>query len=204
MIGYKGDTLVQVLRKRVETFEDDRPKEERFEDEFIKISDLNKDGIDFVKMLHIPTFSFRYMPAKINVGGYDSKMFILTLENGEEISICESQKLFIGKYSQECCLPILDEKLLSEMTEGECLNRISGSSLRSNSEERKLSIEEYAKSFEDTSKSHFGVRKLIVKDIKETTYKGTLYNLIAPIEYVIQDFSGILKTIIHEQYERWF
>lgn len=198
MIGYKGDTLVQVLRKRVETFEDDRPKEERFEDEFIKISDLNKDGIDFVKMLHIPTFSFRYMPAKINVGGYDGKMFILTLENGEEISICESQKLFIGKYSQECCLPILDEKLLSEMTEGECLNRISGSSLRSNSEERKLSIEEYAKSFEDTSKSHFGVRKLIVKDIEETTYKGTLYNLIAPIEYVIQDFSGILKTIIHE------
>lgn len=198
MIGYKGDTLVQVLRKRVETFEDDRPKEERFEDEFIKISDLNKDGIDFVKMLHIPTFSFRYMPAKINVGGYDSKMFILTLENGEEISICESQKLFIGKYSQECCLPILDEKLLSEMTEGECLNRISGSSLRSNSEERKLSIEEYAKSFEDTSKSHFGVRKLIIKDIKETTYKGTLYNLIAPIEYVIQDFSGTLKTIIHE------
>jgi hypothetical protein len=198
MIGYTEDTLVQVLRKRVETFEDDRPKEERFEDEFIKISDLNKDGIDFVKMLHIPTFSFRYMPAKINVGGYDGKMFILTLENGEEISICESQKLFIGKYSQECCLPILDEKLLSEMTEGECLNRISGSSLRSDSEERKLSIEEYAKSFEDTSKSHFGVRKLIVKDIKETTYKGTLYNLIAPIEYVIQDFSGILKTIIHE------
>lgn len=198
MIGYTEDTLVQVLRKRVETFEDDRPKEERFEDEFIKISDLNKDGIDFVKMLHIPTFSFRYMPAKINVGGYDGKMFILTLENGEEISICESQKLFIGKYSQECCLPILDEKLLSEMTEGECLNRISGSSLRSDSEERKLSIEEYAKSFEDTSKSHFGVRKLIVKDIKETTYKGTLYNLIAPIEYVIQDFSGTLKTIIHE------
>lgn len=198
MIGYKGDTLVQVLRKKVETYEDDKLKEERFEDEFIKISDLNKDGIDFVKMLHIPTFSFRYMPAKINVGGYDGKMFILTLENGEEISICESQKLFIGKYSQECCLPILDEKLLSEMTEGECLNRISGSSLRSNSEERKLSIEEYAKSFEDTSKSHFGVRKLIVKDIKETTYKGTLYNLIAPIEYIIQDFSGILKTIIHE------
>ena len=198
MIGYKGDTLVQVLRKKVETYEDDRPKEERFEDEFIKISDLNKDGIDFVKMLHIPTFSFRYMPARINVGGYDGKMFILTLENGEEISICESQKLFIGKYSQEYCLPILDEKLLSEMTEGECLNRISGSSLRSDSEERKLSIEEYAKSFEDTSKSHFGVRKLIVKDIKETTYKGTLYNLIAPIEYVIQDFSGILKTIIHE------
>lgn len=198
MIGYTEDTLVQVLRKRVETFEDDRPKEERFEDEFIKISDLNKDGIDFVKMLHIPTFSFRYMPAKINVGGYDGKMFILTLENGEEISICESQKLFIGKYSQECCLPILDEKLLSEMTEGECLNRISGSSLRSDSEERKLSIEEYAKSFEDTSKSHFGVRKLIVKDIKETTYKGTLYNLIAPIEYVIQDFGGVLKTIIHE------
>jgi hypothetical protein len=198
MIGYTEDTLVQVLRKRVETFEDDRPKEERFEDEFIKISDLNKDGIDFVKMLHIPTFSFRYMPAKINVGGYDGKMFILTLENGEEISICESQKLFIGKYSQECCLPILDEKLLSEMIEYECLNRISGSSLRSDSEERKLSIEEYAKSFEDTSKSHFGVRKLIVKDIKETTYKGTLYNLIAPIEYVIQDFSGILKTIIHE------
>lgn len=198
MIGYKGDTLVQVLRKKVETYEDDRPKEERFEDEFIKISDLNKNGIDFVKMLHIPTFSFRYMPARINVGGYDGKMFILTLENGEEISICESQKLFIGKYSQEYCLPILDEKLLSEMTEGECLNRISGSSLRSDSEERKLSIEEYAKSFEDTSKSHFGVRKLIVKDIKETTYKGTLYNLIAPIEYVIQDFSGILKTIIHE------
>ena len=198
MIGYKGDTLVQVLRKKVETYEDDKLKEERFEDEFIKISDLNKDGIDFVKMLHIPTFSFRYMPAKINVGGYDGKMFILTLENGEEISICESQKLFIGKYSQECCLPILDEKLLSEMTEGECLNRISGSSLRSDSEERKLSIEEYAKSFEDTSKSHFGVRKLIVKDIKETTYKGTLYNLIGPIEYVIQDFSGILKTIIHE------
>ena len=198
MIGYKGDTLVQVLRKKVETYEDDKLKEERFEDEFIKISDLNKDGIDFVKMLHIPTFSFRYMPARINVGGYDGKMFILTLENGEEISICESQKLFIGKYSQECCLPILDEKLLSEMTEGECLNRISGSSLRSNSEERKLSIEEYAKSFEDTSKSHFGVRKLIVKDIKETVYKGTLYNLIAPIEYVIQDFSGILKTIIHE------
>lgn len=198
MIGYKGDTLVQVLRKRVETFEDDRPKEERFEDEFIKISDLNKDGIDFVKMLHIPTFSFRYMPAKINVGGYDSKMFILTLENGEEISICESQKLFIGKYSQECCLPILDEKLLSEMIEYECLNRISGSSLRSDSEERKLSIEEYAKSFEDVSKSHFGVRKLIVKDIKETVYKGTLYNLIAPIEYVIQDFGGVLKTIIHE------
>lgn len=198
MIGYKGDTLVQVLRKKVETYEDDKLKEERFEDEFIKISDLNKDGIDFVKMLHIPTFSFRYMPAKINVGGYDGKMFILTLENGKEISICESQKLFIGKYSQECCLPILDEKLLSEMTEGECLNRISGSSLRSNSEERKLSIEEYAKSFEDTSKSHFGVRKLIVKDIKETTYKGTLYNLIVPIEYVIQDFSGILKTIIHE------
>lgn len=198
MIGYKGDTLVQVLRKKVETYEDDKLKEERFEDEFIKISDLNKDGIDFVKMLHIPTFSFRYMPARINVGGYDGKMFILTLENGEEISICESQKLFIGKYSQEYCLPILDEKLLSEMTEGECLNRISGSSLRSNSEERKLSIEEYAKSFEDTSKSHFGVRKLIVKDIKETTYKGTLYNLIAPIEYVIQDFSGILKTIIHE------
>lgn len=198
MIGYKGDTLVQVLRKKVETYEDDKLKEERFEDEFIKISDLNKDGIDFVKMLHIPTFSFRYMPARINVGGYDGKMFILTLENGEEISICESQKLFIGKYSQECCLPILDEKLLSEMTEGECLNRISGSSLRSNSEERKLSIEEYVKSFEDTSKSHFGVRKLIVKDIKETTYKGTLYNLIAPIEYVIQDFSGILKTIIHE------
>lgn len=198
MIGYKGDTLVQVLRKKVETYEDDKLKEERFEDEFIKISDLNKDGIDFVKMLHIPTFSFRYMPAKINVGGYDGKMFILTLENGEEISICESQKLFIGKYSQECCLPILDEKLLSEMTEGECLNRISGSSLRSDSEERKLSIEEYAKSFEDTSKSHFGIRKLIVKDIKETTYKGTLYNLIAPIEYVIQDFSGILKTIIHE------
>lgn len=198
MIGYKGDTLVQVLRKKVETYEDDKLKEERFEDEFIKISDLNKDGIDFVKMLHIPTFSFRYMPAKINVGGYDGKMFILTLENGEEISICESQKLFIGKYSQEYCLPILDEKLLSEMTEGECLNRISGSSLRSDSEERKLSIEEYAKSFEDTSKSYFGVRKLIVKDIKETTYKGTLYNLIAPIEYVIQDFSGILKTIIHE------
>lgn len=198
MIGYKGDVLVQVLRKKVETYEDSRLKEERFEDEFIKISDLNKDGIDFVKMLHIPTFSFRYMPAKINVGGYDGKMFTLTLENGEEISICESQKLFIGKYSQECCLPILDEKLLSEMTEGECLNRISGSSLRSNSEERKLSIEEYAKSFEDTSKSHFGVRKLIVKDIKETTYKGTLYNLIAPIEYVIQDFSGTLKTIIHE------
>lgn len=198
MIGYKGDTLVQVLRKKVETYEDDKLKEERFEDEFIKISDLNKDGIDFVKMLHIPTFSFRYMPAKINVGGYDGKMFILTLENGEEISICESQKLFIGKYSQECCLPILDEKLLSEMTEGECLNRISGSSLRSNSEERKLSIEEYAKSFEDTSKSHFGVRKLIVKDIKETTYKGTLYNLIVPIEYVIQDFGGVLKTIIHE------
>lgn len=198
MIGYKGDTLVQVLRKRVKTFEDDKPKEERFEDEFIEISNLNKNGIDFVKMLHIPTFSFRYMPAKINVGGYDGKMFILTLENGEEISICESQKLFIGKYSQECCLPILDEKLLSEMTEGECLNRISGSSLRSDSEERKLSIEEYAKSFEDTSKSHFGIRKLIVKDIKETTYKGTLYNLIAPIEYVIQDFSGILKTIIHE------
>lgn len=198
MIGYKGDTLVQVLRKKVETYEDDKLKEERFEDEFIKISDLNKDGIDFVKMLHIPTFSFRYMPARINVGGYDGKMFILTLENGEEISICESQKLFIGKYSQEYCLPILDEKLLSEMTEGECLNRISGSSLRSDSEERKLSIEEYAKSFEDTSKSHFGVRKLIVKDIKETTYKGTLYNLIAPIEYVIQDFSGILKTIIHE------
>lgn len=198
MIGYKGDTLVQVLRKKVETYEDDKLKEERFEDEFIKISDLNKDGIDFVKMLHIPTFSFRYMPARINVGGYDGKMFILTLENGEEISICESQKLFIGKYSQECCLPILDEKLLSEMTEGECLNRISGSSLRSNSEERKLSIEEYAKSFEDTSKSHFGVRKLIVKDIKETVYKGTLYNLIAPIEYVIQDFGGVLKTIIHE------
>lgn len=198
MIGYKGDTLVQVLRKKVETYEDDKLKEERFEDEFIKISDLNKDGIDFVKMLHIPTFSFRYMPARINVGGYDGKMFILTLEDGEEISICESQKLFIGKYSQEYCLPILDEKLLSEMTEGECLNRISGSSLRSDSEERKLSIEEYAKSFEDTSKSHFGVRKLIVKDIKETTYKGTLYNLIAPIEYVIQDFSGILKTIIHE------
>lgn len=198
MTGYKGDTLVQVLRKKVETYEDDKLKEERFEDEFIKISDLNKDGIDFVKMLHIPTFSFRYMPARINVGGYDGKMFILTLENGEEISICESQKLFIGKYSQEYCLPILDEKLLSEMTEGECLNRISGSSLRSDSEERKLSIEEYAKSFEDTSKSHFGVRKLIVKDIKETTYKGTLYNLIAPIEYVIQDFSGILKTIIHE------
>lgn len=198
MIGYKGDTLVQVLRKKVETYEDDKLKEERFEDEFIKISDLNKDGIDFVKMLHIPTFSFRYMPARINVGGYDGKMFILTLENGEEISICESQKLFIGKYSQEYCLPILDEKLLSEMTEGECLNRISGSSLRLDSEERKLSIEEYAKSFEDTSKSHFGVRKLIVKDIKETTYKGTLYNLIAPIEYVIQDFSGILKTIIHE------
>lgn len=198
MIGYKGDTLVQVLRKRVKTFEDDKPKEERFEDEFIEISNLNKNGIDFVKMLHIPTFSFRYMPAKINVGGYDGKMFILTLENGEEISICESQKLFIGKYSQECCLPILDEKLLSEMTEGECLNRISGSSLRSDSEERKLSIEEYAKSFEDTSKSHFGIRKLIVKDIKETTYKGTLYNLIAPIEYVIQDFSGTLKTIIHE------
>ena len=198
MIGYKGDTLVQVLRKKVETYEDDKLKEERFEDEFIKISDLNKDGIDFVKMLHIPTFSFRYMPARINVGGYDGKMFILTLENGEEISICESQKLFIGKYSQEYCLPILDEKLLSEMTEDECLNRISGSSLRSDSEERKLSIEEYAKSFEDTSKSHFGVRKLIVKDIKETTYKGTLYNLIAPIEYVIQDFSGILKTIIHE------
>lgn len=198
MIGYKGDTLVQVLRKKVETYEDDKLKEERFEDEFIKISDLNKDGIDFVKMLHIPTFSFRYMPAKINVGGYDGKMFILTLENGEEISICESQKLFIGKYSQECCLPILDEKLLSEMIEGECLNRILGSYLRSDSEERKLSIEEYAKSFEDTSKSHFGVRKLIVKDIKETTYKGTLYNLIAPIEYVIQDFSGILKTIIHE------
>lgn len=198
MMGYKGDTLVQVLRKKVETYEDDRPKEERFEDEFIKISDLNKNGIDFVKMLHIPTFSFRYMPARINVGGYDGKMFILTLENGEEISICESQKLFIGKYSQEYCLPILDEKLLSEMTEGECLNRISGSSLRLDSEERKLSIEEYAKSFEDTSKSHFGVRKLIVKDIKETTYKGTLYNLIAPIEYVIQDFSGILKTIIHE------
>lgn len=198
MIGYKGDTLVQVLRKKVETYEDDKLKEERFEDEFIKISDLNKDGIDFVKMLHIPTFSFRYMPAKINVGGYDGKMFILTLENGEEISICESQKLFIGKYSQECCLPILDEKLLSEMTEGECLNRISGSSLRSDSEERKLSIEEYAKSFEDVSKSHFGVRKLIVKDIKETVYKGTLYNLIAPIEYVIQDFGGVLKTIIHE------
>ena len=198
MRGYKGDTLVQVLRKRVKTFEDDTPQEEIFEDEFIEISNLNKNGIDFVKMLHIPTFSFRYMPAKINVGGYDGKMFILTLENGEEISICESQKLFIGKYSQECCLPILDEKLLSEMTEGECLNRISGSSLRSDSEERKLSIEEYAKSFEDTSKSHFGIRKLIVKDIKETTYKGTLYNLIAPIEYVIQDFSGILKTIIHE------
>lgn len=198
MIGYKGDTLVQVLRKKVETYEDDKLKEERFEDEFIKISDLNKDGIDFVKMLHIPTFSFRYMPAKINVGGYDGKMFILTLENGEEISICESQKLFIGKYSQECCLPILDEKLLSEMTEGECLNRISGSSLRSNSEERKLSIEEYAKSFEDTTKSGFNVRKLIIKDIKETTYKGTLYNLIAPIEYVIQDFGGTLKTIIHE------
>lgn len=198
MIGYKGDTLVQVLRKKVETYEDDKLKEERFEDEFIKISDLNKNGIDFVKMLHIPTFSFRYIPARINIGDYNGKMFILTLENGEEISICESQKLFIGKYSQECCLPILDEKLLSEMTEGECLNRISGSSLRSNSEERKLSIEEYAKSFEDTSKSHFGVRKLIVKDIKETTYKGTLYNLIAPIEYVIQDFSGILKTIIHE------
>lgn len=198
MIGYKGDTLVQVLRKKVETYEDDRPKEERFEDEFIKISDLNKDGIDFVKMLHIPTFSFRYMPAKINVGGYDGKMFILTLENGEEISICESQKLFIGKYSQEGCLPILDEKLLSEMTEDECLNRISGSSVRSDSEEKKLSIEEYAKSFEDTTKSGFGVRKLIIKDIKETTYKGTLYNLIAPIEYVIQDFSGTLKTIIHE------
>lgn len=198
MIGYKGDTLVQVLRKKVETYEDDKLKEERFEDEFIKISDLNKDGIDFVKMLHIPTFSFRYMPARINVGGYDGKMFILTLENGEEISICESQKLFIGKYSQEYCLPILDEKLLSEMTEGECLNRISGSSLRSDSEERKLSIEEYAKSFEDVSKSHFGVRKLIVKDIKETVYKGTLYNLIAPIEYVIQDFGGVLKTIIHE------
>lgn len=198
MIGYKGDVLVQVLRKKVETYEDDKLKEERFEDEFIKISDLNKNGIDFVKMLHIPTFSFRYMPARINIGDYDGKMFILTLENGEEISICESQKLFIGKYSQECCLPILDEKLLSEMTEGECLNRISGSSVRSDSEEKKLSIEEYAKSFEDTTKSHFGVRKLIVKDIKETVYKGTLYNLIAPIEYVIQDFGGVLKTIIHE------
>lgn len=199
MIGYKGDTLVQVLRKKVETYEDDRPKEERFEDEFIKISDLNKNGIDFVKMLHIPTFSFRYIPARISVGDYSGKIFTLTFENGvEKISICEGQKLFIGKYSQECCLPILDEKLLSEMIEDECLNRISGSSLRSDSEEKKLSIEEYAKSFEDVSKSHFGVRKLIVKDIKETVYKGTLYNLIAPIEYVIQDFGGVLKTIIHE------
>ena len=199
MIGYKGDVLVQVLRKKVETYEDSRLKEERFEDEFIKISDLNKNGIDFVKMLHIPTFSFRYMPARINIGDYNGKIFTLIFESeAGEISICEGQKLFIGKYSQKCCLPILDEKLLSEMTEGECLNRISGSSLRSDSEERKLSIEEYVKSFEDTSKSHFGVRKLIVKDIKETTYKGTLYNLIAPIEYVIQDFDGVLKTIIHE------
>ena len=49
MIGYKGDVLVQVLRKKVETYEDSRLKEERFEDEFIKISDLNKNGIDFVK-----------------------------------------------------------------------------------------------------------------------------------------------------------
>lgn len=199
MIGYKGDTLVQVLRKKVETYEDDRPKEERFEDEFIKISDLNKNGIDFVKILHIPTFSFRYMPARINIGDYDGKIFTLTFENGAgEISICEGQKLFVGKYFQECCLPILDEKLLSEMTEDECLNRISGSSVMSGSEERKLSIEEYAKSFEDITKSGFGVGKLIIKDIKETTYKGTLYNLIAPIEYVIQDFSGTLKTIIHE------
>lgn len=199
MIGYKGDTLVQVLRKKVETYEDDKLKEERFEDEFIKISDLNKDGIDFVKMLHIPTFSFRYIPARISVGDYSGKIFTLTFENGvEKISICEGQKLFIGKYSQEHCLPILDEKILSEMTESECLNRISGSSIKSDSEERKLSIEEYAKSFEDTTKSCFGVRKLIVKDIKETVYKGTLYNLIAPIEYVIQDFSGTLKTIIHE------
>lgn len=199
MIGYKGDTLVQVLRKKVETYEDDKLKEERFEDEFIKISDLNKNGIDFVKILHIPTFSFRYMPAKINIGDYDGKIFTLTFESGaEEISICEGQKLFIGKYSQEHCLPILDEKLLSEMTESECLSRISGSSVRSGGEERKLSIEEYAKSFEDTTKSGFSVGKLIIKDIKETTYKGTLYNLIAPIEYVIQDFGGALKTIIHE------
>lgn len=199
MIGYKGDTLVQVLRKKVETSEDDRPKEERFEDEFIKISDLNKNGIDFVKMLHIPTFSFRYIPARISVGDYSGKIFTLTFESEVgEISICEGQKLFIGKYSQECCLPILDEKLLSEMIEDECLNRISGSSVRSDSEEKKLSIEEYAKSFEDTTKSGFGVGKLIIKDIEETTYKGTLYNLIAPIEYVIQDFGGALKTIIHE------
>lgn len=146
MIGYKGDTLVQVLRKKIKTSEDDRPKEERFEDEFIKISDLNKNGIDFVKMLHIPTFSFRYIPARISVGDYSGKIFTLTFESeAGEISICEGQKLFIGKYSQECCLPILDEKLLSEMIEDECLNRISGSSLRSDSEERKLSIEEYAK-----------------------------------------------------------
>lgn len=29
MIGYKGDTLVQVLRKKIKTSEDDGPKEER-------------------------------------------------------------------------------------------------------------------------------------------------------------------------------
>lgn len=96
MIGYKGDTLVQVLRKKVETYEDDKLKEERFEDEFIKISDLNKDGIDFVKMLHIPTFSFRYIPARINIGDYNGKIFTLTFESeAGEISICEGQNYLL-------------------------------------------------------------------------------------------------------------
>lgn len=200
MIGYTEDTLVQVLRKRVKVLEGDRViEEERFEDEFIEINRINNDGIDFVKMFHIPTYSFRYVPARINVGGYDGKMFILTLENGEEVSICEGQKLFVGRYSHENCLPILDEKLLNEMIENEYLNRISGLSFKScSSEERKWSIEEYAKSFEDTSNSHFGVGKVAIKDIKETMYKGLLYNLIAPIEYVIEDNNRIFKTIIHE------
>lgn len=200
MIGYTEDTLVQVLRKKVKVFEDERmEKEERFEDELIEISELNKDGIDYVKMFHIPTFSFRYVPAKINVGGYDGKIFLLTLEDGEEVVICEGQKLFVGKYSQECCLPILDEKFINEITEDEYLNRMSGLSIRTDNEERKWSIEKYAESFEDTSKSHFGVAKIAIKDIKETTYKGLLYNLIAPIEYVIEDSgSRIFKTIIHE------
>ena len=60
MIGYTEDTLVQVLRKRVKILEGDRViEEERFEDEFIEINRINDDGIDFVKMFHIPTYSFR-------------------------------------------------------------------------------------------------------------------------------------------------
>lgn len=188
MTGYKEDTLITVLRKG----------EDIVEEQQIKISEINKVDTDFVKMLHIPTLSVQYLPAKISVGEYEGKLFVFSFEETEqEFYVCENQKLFIGTYSNEFCSPIFDEKLLSEVSEKDYLIQSAGFSVEYERDMQRLPIEEYAAKFDDKSRSKFSYRKLTIKDIKETTYKGKLYNLINSIEYVT-DSNRIMITLMHE------